>query len=87
MHNNGILTPPEELVSSLKQFSDAVLRNFLTPRQVPFTLLSNLTANEHLLRVADLYAYDFASSVSWTSVRTIETEISTRLREMPVHGT
>ena len=87
VHLAGVVLPPEELTAVLSEFSlpddDTHL---LTPRAAPLSVVSVLTAPAHLLRVADLYAYDSPGPLSSTSVPAIESQLSARWRQVSDHG-
>jgi len=81
------MNQPEDVLTMLNSLvAESDLMGALTPRGVPFNLLTNLTANTHLLRVADLYAYDLTTPLSRSDIRTFETILSSRLQEMSISG-
>jgi len=83
---DGVPSHQEDVLSTLTAVVDAAFLSFLTPRRVPFNLLTSVTSHTHLPRVSDLHAYDVTTPVSRENVDTIEAELLNRLQEMSASG-
>jgi len=83
---DGVLSQHEDVLSTLTAVVDAAFSSFLTPRGVPFNLITSVTSNTHLLRFSDLHAYDVTTPVSRENVGTIEAELLSRFQEMSASG-
>jgi len=82
----GVVAQLDDILAIAPTFSDSVFSDALTPRGVPFTVLTDMSAIRRLIRVADLHAFDVNTPLSPASSRVIENRLSARLQEMAASG-